>query len=235
MPSYPLHAVAFDLDGTLVDSLADLAAAANAMRQQRGLSPLSAARVQSFVGDGAPVLVARTLADDPAAQVEETAAQIKGRAAFAAAYAQGLATHTRAYAGVAEALLTLSAQGWPLAVITNKPIGFTQPLLQQLGLASFFSVVLGGDSLPTKKPSPAPLAEVCRRWGIAPAALLMVGDSHNDILAARAHGSPVVAVSYGYGSDASQLGADAVLDDLARLPAWLAAQGGGPLGKSTTL
>lgn len=221
MFSTPIRAIAFDLDGTLVDSLTDIALAANAARAQLGLIPLDDARVRGFIGDGAAMLMARTVLDDDHAQVDDSPLQTAGRAHFNAHYQRVVAEHTRPYPGAVEGLQALAARGLPLACVTNKPIAFTIPLLAALDLTGYFRQVLGGDSLPAKKPDPLPLAYVAQAFAVAPAQLLMVGDSQNDVLAARAHGSPVLAVSYGYTASASALGADAVIERIDQIPGLL--------------
>ena len=222
MFSPSIRAIAFDLDGTLVDSLTDIAAAANAARAELGLTPLDDARVRSFIGEGSAMLMARTALDDPDAQVDDSALQTAARAHFNQYYARVVAEHTVPYPGAVEGLQALAALGLPLACVTNKPIAFTTPLLAALDLERYFELVLGGDSLAAKKPDPLPLAHVAQTFAVAPAQLLMVGDSHNDVLAARAHGSPVLAVSYGYTPSASALGADRVIERIDQIPALLA-------------
>lgn len=218
----PIRAIAFDLDGTLVDSLPDLSRAANAVRAELSLPALADARVRSFVGDGAAMLMARTVLDDSGASVDDSPLQTRARAAFQQHYLATLSAGSQLYPGVHDGLSALAGRGLPLACVTNKPMVFTQPLLLVLGLSHYFSLVLGGDSLASKKPDPLPLAHTARQFGVAPAELLMVGDSGNDILAARAHGSPVLAVSYGYTPSASALGADRVIERIDQIPALLA-------------
>lgn len=215
----PIQAIAFDLDGTLVDSIQDLARAANLARADLGFTPLQTERVVNFVGDGAPTLIARVLADDRSAVYTNTDLQAKGMALFETHYQGGLTKNTTFYPTVQATLHQLHQRGIPLAIITNKPERFTIPLLRELGVAEHFDLVLGGDSLATKKPSAEPLQFAASHFGIQPANLLMVGDSENDILAARAAGSPVIAVSYGYGHDVDSLQADAVIDSFAQLSA----------------
>ena len=125
MFSTPIRAIAFDLDGTLVDSLTDIAAAANAARAELGLAPLADSRVRSFIGDGSAMLMARTAQDDPHAQVDDSPLQIAARAHFNQHYARVVAEHTRPYPGAVEGLQALAALGLPLACVTNKPIAFT--------------------------------------------------------------------------------------------------------------
>ncbi|WP_293764180.1 phosphoglycolate phosphatase [uncultured Aquitalea sp.] len=210
-----IKAVAFDLDGTLVDSIPDLAAAANAMRQHLGLTPLADLRIQEHVGDGIASLVHRAITDQREGQAE-SAQWEAGFTFFVRYYHEHLTDRTSIYPGVLAALDLLKALQLPLVVITNKSEYLAVPLLEQLKLRDSFSLIIGGDTLPEKKPSALPLEHVCQVLGIKPAELVMVGDSHNDVLAARAAGSAAVAVSYGYG-DAANLGADLVLDNLAEL------------------
>lgn len=208
-----IRAIAFDLDGTLVDSVTDLAAAANVAREALGLAPLPPERVKSFVGDGVAVLVKRAITDDPTGEPSAESLE-QALASFHAHYGEHLADHTRPYPGVIDGLQQFQAQGLPLAIVTNKPEHHTHKLLQHLGLAGFFRVVMGGDSLPTRKPAPEPLLAVAERLAVEPAELLMVGDSENDVLCARAAGCPVVVMRYGY-AGAGVLPADREADRLA--------------------
>lgn len=212
-----IRAVAFDLDGTLVDSLDDLTAAANALRHAWQCPPLARERIASFVGDGMAALVARTVCDDRDAHLPaETLAH--ATAVFRMYYATHLSRHSCLYPGVLAGLAMLRQAGLPLAIVTNKPAQFSEPLLTHLGLAPWFSHCLSGDSLPEKKPSALPLRTLCERWGFTPAQVLMVGDSHNDVQAARAAGCPVVVVPYGYSHQAvTELHADAIVDSVQTL------------------
>lgn len=219
-----IRAIAFDLDGTLVDSLADLAAAANQMRSQMGLPALPAERVGSYVGDGAAVLVARTLLDNPAAQPDDSPQQLAARDAFHQAYLAGLCQHTQCYPGIRALLDQLQQQGYPLALVTNKPLAFTTPLLHALDLSQYFTLVLGGDSLAKKKPAALPLLHTAQVLACPPAQLLMVGDSRNDLLAARAAGCPMLWVDWGYGEPADAAQADGVVSTAEEIGAWAAAQ-----------
>ncbi len=207
----PITACAFDLDGTLVDSIHDLARAANLARADLGLAELSSDRVASFVGDGAASLVARVLADSNSAEYTGTAIQVEGMDRFNEHYRAGLSIATQFYPKVQETLHMLHERGMPLAIVTNKPERFTIPLLRELGVFEHFDVIVAGDSLPKKKPAPEPLQFAALQLKVELADMLMVGDSENDILAARAAGCPVIAVSYGYGSNIESLGADAVI------------------------
>lgn len=208
-------AVLIDLDGTLLDTIDDLAAAANAMRTDFGLLPLAISRVRDFIGKGAEVLVRRTLTDSMDAPLDP------GRLAEALTsyrnhYALLNGVHARCFPGVREGLLGMRRRGLKLACVTNKPVGFTVPLLERTGLFAEFDVVVGGDSLPLKKPHPAPLLHACEGLQVSPFEALMIGDSGNDALAARAAGMPVFIVPYGYneGHPVGSLDADAVVDSL---------------------
>lgn len=209
------RAVAFDLDGTLVDSITDLAAAANAMREALGMAPLPQARICTHVGDGVATLVHRALTDAHDGEAPQALWE-QGFALFVQHYRTHLADHTRPYPGVTEALGLLKQLQLPLAVVTNKSSRLAMPLLEQLGLAGYFCMVLGGDSLPEKKPSAMPLLHVAEQLALKPGQLLMVGDSANDVLAARAAGCGAAVVAYGY-ADAATLGADHIVTSLVEL------------------
>lgn len=210
-----IKALAFDLDGTLVDSLPDLVAAANAMRAHLGMPPLHDARIRAHVGDGIASLVHRAITDArdglaPHTQWED------GFRFFVQYYRQHLTVHSTVYPGVTTGIGLLKALKLPLAVVTNKSERLAVPLLQELSLADDFGLVIGGDTLPEKKPSALPLLHTCQAFNVAPEALLMVGDSANDVLAARAAGCPVALVRYGY-ADADALDADLVIDSIEAL------------------
>lgn len=214
--------IAFDLDGTLVDSVPDLAAAIDRMLEQLGRAPAGEAKVRGWVGNGAAVLVRRALADsaDPA-QVNrvEDALQLQALKIFHACYHEENGRLTRLYPGVVDVLNVLAGLQIPLAVITNKPLNFTEPLLQQMGIAHLFQSVLGGECLPHKKPHPLPLLHVCEQLGVPPAQALMVGDSRNDVEAAQAAGFVSAALTYGYnhGEPVAACNPDWLLDDFREL------------------
>ena len=206
--------VMFDLDGTLVDSVPDLAAAVDEMLARRGRPPAGIERVREWVGNGSPILVRRALAGSiEHAGVDETEAAV-ALADFLDAYARDH-TATTVYPGVLKLLGWLREQGVALAVVTNKPLQFVAPILEQTGLGEF-AWIIGGDSLPVKKPDPAGLLHVLRSAGVAAQHSLFVGDSRNDVLAARAAGVPVVAVSYGYnhGRPIAEENPDLLVDSL---------------------
>src|SRR5690554_2598984 len=184
--------VMFDLDGTLVDSVPDLAAAVDQMLMLRGRPPAGIERVRNWVGNGALVLVRRALAGSIGhAAVDEAEAQA-ALADFMRAYS-GDHSATFVYPGVPALLNWLRARDIPLAVVTNKPERFVAPLLEEKGLGAF-DWIIGGDTLPQKKPDPAGLIQVMHEAGVAPQHSLFVGDSRNDVRAARAAGVKVVAV-----------------------------------------
>jgi len=210
--------VMFDLDGTLVDSVPDLAAAVDRTLLALGRAPAGIERVRDWVGNGARVLVRRALAGglehtQIAEQEAEQALQL-----FMAAYAESHAL-TRVYPGVAQTLDWLRGQDIPLAIVTNKPQRFVAPLLEEKGLDGYFRWIIGGDSLPQQKPDPAALLHVLAQAGVAGEQALFVGDSRNDVLAAKAAGVPCVALSYGYnhGRPIAEEGPARVLDDLRQL------------------
>jgi phosphoglycolate phosphatase len=211
-----IEAIFFDLDGTLVDSVPDLTVAVDAMLQQLGLPPRGEVRVRQWVGNGADNLVRRALADDMAGDVP-AALVARARPLFDAYYHAHLCVHSRLYPGVSDGLQALAAADWRLACITNKPTEFARPLVEQLGLAVFFEQLLGGECAPNKKPAPDALLLTAERLGVDIRRVLMVGDSRNDVLAARNAGCPVVAVPYGYnhGHDIHDAEPDAVIPSVA--------------------
>lgn len=210
-----LRAFAFDLDGTLADSIPDLTAAANHMRVQLGMEPLDADRIRSHVGDGIASLVHRALTDNHDGQAPEELWEA-GYRLFIQHYREHLSAQTTLYPGVKTGLQLLRTLQLPLAVITNKSERLAIPLLQKLGISDEFSLILGGDSLSEKKPSGLPLIHACEIFNIKPQELGMVGDSTNDVLAARSAGSCAIVVSYGYQEPAT-LEADLMIDDITHL------------------
>jgi phosphoglycolate phosphatase len=210
--------IQFDLDGTLIDSVPQLAQAVNRMRLQLGFGEAGEQAVRHWVGNGADMLVRRALADalgtEPGDELRRAA-----RTAFDAAYDQVADQGLVFYPGVLDTLAALRRAGKRLAIVTNKPYRFVPAILAAAGLSEQFELVLGGDSLPEKKPSPAPLLHVCRQLDVDPARTLMVGDSENDVLAAQAAGMAVVGLTYGYnyGRDIADSGPNWVLSDFAAL------------------
>jgi phosphoglycolate phosphatase len=206
------RAVLLDLDGTLVDTAPDIAAAINTTLAALDCEPLELARVRSFIGEGIAVLVRRSLA----ARLDSGEVERKVPGALADFERHYFATNGRfstVYPGVAEGLREMRTLGWRLGCVTNKPLRFAEPLLARFALLESIAVVIGGDSTPAKKPDPAPVLEACRRLGVAAAECVLIGDSKQDARAARAAGIPFVAVSYGYGAGEA-LGEAARIDAL---------------------
>jgi phosphoglycolate phosphatase len=217
--TFDVGAIAFDLDGTLLDTIHDLAAAVNALLVELGHPELPKDTIRVFVGKGMPNLVRRALAAatgaSPAAIEEAELADALAR--YQAHYAARLGRETRPFPGMVEGLTRLRTMGFPMAVVTNKAARFVRPHLVQAGIEQFFAVVVGGDDLPTRKPDPGPLLHVAKTLGVPPQRLLMVGDSGNDVQAARAAGCPVLVLPYGYseGAPVASLDADGIVESLA--------------------
>lgn len=210
--------VLFDLDGTLVDSVPDLAQAVDRMRVALGYPAAGVKAASRWVGNGAEVLVRRAL--DDATQNDVSEAQFsRGFELFLAFYGEATADQSVLYPGVMECLQGLQERRVRMGVVTNKPMRFTETMLAGFGLSGFFSVVYGGDSFPVKKPDPRPLLEAMTVCSVQPAQTLMVGDSINDVRAARAAGCPVICVPYGYnhGRPIATAEPDRVVDSLVEL------------------
>ena len=209
------RAVVIDLDGTLLDTVADLAAAVNLMLAELGRDTLPEPVVASYVGKGADVLVHRALGGGLEARVD-SALHARGAAAFARHYTVENGRHARPYDGVREGLDAMRAMGLRLACVTNKPQVFADPLLERCGMRADFELVLGGDALPRKKPDPMPMLHAAGALGAAPHEVIAIGDSVNDALAARAAGMAVLAVPYGYneGRDVRSLDTDGIVGSL---------------------
>lgn len=212
---FSARAVLIDLDGTLLDTAADLAAAVNGMMIDMGMAPLPESVVATYVGKGAEVLVHRALGGGLQATVEARL-HARGLAAFHHHYERENGRSARLYPGVLEGLAALRSLGMKLACVTNKPQAFADPLLRATALHDAFEFVLGGDALPRKKPDPLPMLHAAQRLGVGPQETVAIGDSLNDALAARAAGMTVFAVPYGYneGADVRQLDVDAVVGSL---------------------
>ena len=204
-----------DLDGTLLDTIPDLAAAANLMLTELKRPALPESLIRNFVGKGIDNLIERTLTGSmdgkPDAALFQQALPIYERS-----YRAVNGKHTTLYPGVREGLDLLRAQGYPMVCVTNKSERFTLPLLDYVSLSSYFAVVVAGDTLPQKKPDPAPLLHACKQLNVAPGEMLMIGDSMNDAQAARAAGCPIFCVTYGYneGHDVRTLDVDAIVASL---------------------
>lgn len=212
-----------DLDGTLVDSVPDLAAALNKLLAEEGHGPLARNEVADMVGDGVQRLVERGFAARGIANLQGLDALVER---FLGHYEVALSVESRPYPGVLETLDALKAAGLRLAVCTNKPQAASERMLADLELAAAFETVAGGDAFAVRKPDGGHLLGTLERLGVAPEAAAMLGDSHNDVAAARNAGLPVVLVSYGYSRrPAHEMGADAVIDRFEEIGAALARLG----------
>lgn len=220
-----VRAVLLDLDGTLLDTAPEIAAAAADMLSELGLDPVDPLRVREFIGKGIPHLVRRTLEASLGRAPDErrVGSAMEG---FFFHYAKRNGRMSKPYPGVLEGIAELRAKGFALACVTNKTAQFTIPLLEATGLAGFFPVVVSGDTMPKKKPAPDPLLEACRRLGVPAPEALMVGDSRNDALAARAAGCPVLLVPYGYteGEDVQGIDCDGIVPSLLHVAGLLKTQ-----------
>lgn len=207
-------AVVFDLDGTLVDSAGDIAEAVNLTLEDLGLARVSEATVRSWIGEGVRNLVSTALRD---AGSEHSLDDVMP--GFMRHYHDCLLRSPTLYDGVVETLAALQARGLPLAICTNKPAALVPPLLQHLGIAGYFAHIIGGDSLPQRKPAAEPLLHVAGLLQQPVAACMMVGDSATDLAAANSAGMPIVLVRYGYPRDLDMQAADAVavIDDMREL------------------
>jgi phosphoglycolate phosphatase len=202
----------FDLDGTLVDSKADLALSVNAMRAQMGLAPLAFDLVASYVGHGVTALVRRALAEQATEKNVE-----KGLGFFLEYYRVHMLDNTLTYSGVREALEELKDR--KMAVLTNKPVNFSREMLAKLGISSYFSFIYGGNSFPQKKPDAVGVWRLMTDLAVSPQQTLKVGDSDTDVLTGRNAGVWTCGVSYGFGAPTLQeVPPDLMLDDLRDLP-----------------
>ncbi|WOD11851.1 phosphoglycolate phosphatase [Pseudomonas sp. NyZ704] len=207
--------VIFDLDGTLLDSVPDLASAIDSMLLDLGRPAAGIERVRDWVGNGSAALVRRALAGSiEYASVDEQEAELAHQV-FLQAYSGGHAL-TGVYPGVMAFLDALKTRGIAMAVATNKPERFVAPLLEEKGMLGYFDWLVGGDTLPAQKPDPAALHWIMQKAGVAVADTLFIGDSRNDVLAGQAAGVKVVAVSYGYnhGRPVSLENPDLLVDSL---------------------
>ena len=208
---YSGYTIVFDLDGTLIDTAPDLAAALNHVMLGIGRPQLAPATVRGLVGHGARALIERGMAASGGQPSEPELQTLLQR--FLAYYGANIANHSKPFPGVIETLADLRARQALLAVCTNKPAGLSRQLFTALGMGNQFDAVVGGDSLAVRKPDPTHVIEAIRAAGGDPARAVMVGDSAADIDAARAARVPAVAVSFGYSVTAAQaLGADLVID-----------------------
>ncbi|WP_152044858.1 phosphoglycolate phosphatase [Aureimonas psammosilenae] len=216
------HAILFDLDGTLIDSAPDIHAALNETLESYGEPPLTLDAVTRMIGRGVPVLIERAYA---ALGVEiDPATRTKVGERYTAIYEARATQSTTLMAGVSDLLRDLHEKGVRLGTVTNKPGAATRTVLDHFGLLPLMAVVVGGDAGPARKPEPGLILHACEQLGLRPEEAVFVGDSENDVQAARAAGMPVVAVAGGYTELTPEaLGADRAIERLDELPAALLA------------
>lgn len=210
--------ILIDVDGTLVDSVPDLAWCVDEMMKQLDMPARGEARVRDWVGNGVERLVRRALIGQLDGEPDEVLFE-RAYPIFLELYAGNTAKRSVLYPGIREGLNYLKASGYKLGCVTNKATRFTEPLLRDLGVAAYFPIIISGDTLPQSKPDPAPLLHAAEFFGVTPAQSLMVGDSVSDVKAARAAGFQIVCMTYGYnhGEDIRASDPDAVLDSLVEI------------------
>ena len=215
----------FDFDGTLIDSVPDLADATNAMLTTLGKKTYPIETIRNWIGNGSRLLVERALLGKIEVLEGELTVEEANYAEhlFFEAYKNLSGSKTVAYPDVDSGLKKLKAAGFTLALVTNKPIRFVPKILQSFGWQDLFSEVLGGDSLSTKKPDPAPLLHVCKALNVTPEKAVMIGDSRNDILAGQNANMDTLGLSYGYnyGQDIRELNPTEAFDNFAALVAYI--------------
>lgn len=224
-----LEAALFDLDGTLLDTAPDLAHAANAMRVEFGMPLLREDVIASFLGKGMDNLVRRVLAGSlRPEELPDYPPFDLALASFRRNYHAVNGDRAVIFDGVLEGLQALRVENIRLGVVTNKPTEFTLPLLEQTGLRGFFSTVVCGDTCEHKKPHPQPVLHACAQLDVAPGQAVLVGDSINDSLAARAAGTAILVVPYGYneGRDIHSLDVDAIAPTFQAAVEWILARAG---------
>jgi len=210
-----LQAVIIDLDGTMLDTVPDFEAALNGMRADLGLAPIDQATITPLVGKGSEKLVRDTLLLDWDADRVD-AAYDDAMAGYQRHYLAINGQRSTLYDGVIEGLQAMRALGLRLVCVTNKPVAFTLPLLEQKGLAPYFERVFGGDSFAKKKPDPMPMLGACAAFDLAPSRVVAIGDSSNDAESARAAGCFVLTVPYGYnhGRPVQEIKSDGIVGSL---------------------
>lgn len=214
--------VLIDVDGTLVDSVPDLAYCVDEMMKRLGREPWGEDHVRNWVGNGVERLVRRALVGALDGEPDE-ADFAQAYPVFLDLYAENTSQRSHLYPGVREGIDYLKGAGYRLGCVTNKAAQFTEPLLADLGVRNDFALVISGDTLEQKKPHPAPLLHAAERFGVAPGESMMIGDSISDVKAARAAGFQIVCMSYGYnhGVDIRTAEPDAVIDSLTEIKALL--------------
>lgn len=218
MTTYAPDMVLIDVDGTLVDSVPDLAYCTDEMLKQLDMPTRGEANVRNWVGNGVVRLVERALTNDLNGHPEQALFD-KAMPIFNALYAENTSKRSKLYPGVREGLDYLKTTGIKIGCVTNKASQFTLPLLKDLGIYDEFEIVICGDTLPKKKPDPLPLLHAAEQLGVEPSKSLMLGDSKSDVKAARAAGFNIICMSYGYnhGEDIRNYDPDVVIDSMESL------------------
>jgi len=214
----------FDLDGTLIDSVPDLALSTNKMLEALNMTTYSTDVIRSWVGNGAEVLTKRALSGSINISSELNPSIVeKALSIFLDFYSKNVCVDTCLYPNVKNTLETLQSNGYRLVIVTNKPEQFISPILETFGLNNLFEIIVGGDSLPKRKPDPMQLEYVCKTLSVNASKCVMIGDSKNDIFAATAANMESIGLTYGYnhGENIKSQGATLVLDDFADIIATL--------------
>jgi phosphoglycolate phosphatase len=211
--------VLIDVDGTLVDSVPDLTYCVDEMMKRLDMPAHGEAKVRNWVGNGVERLVRRALVGQLDGEPDEALYE-KAYPIFLELYRDNTSKRSCLYPGIKEGLDYLKAEGYKMGCVTNKAAQFTEPLLKDLDVYNYFSIVISGDTLPQKKPDPAPLLHAARFFNVSPEQAMMIGDSISDVKAARAAGFLIVCMTYGYnhGVDIRDANPDAVMDSMAELP-----------------
>ena len=222
MKKFTPKLIMIDVDGTLVDSVPDLAYCVDELMVVMGREKWGEAKVRHWVGNGVPKLVERSLTGELEGTVDKADFD-KAYPIFLELYAQNTSGRSSLYDGVREGLDYMKAEGYTLGCVTNKAEQFTVPLLKDLGIFDDFGIVISGDTLEKKKPDPLPLLHAAKFFGISPQDSMMIGDSISDVKASRAAGFEIICMSYGYnhGDDIRDANPDLVIDSMAELKAYL--------------
>ncbi len=222
MKKFQPNLIMIDVDGTLVDSVPDLAYCVDEMMVELGMEKRGEDKVRHWVGNGVSKLVERAITDKLEGQLEKELFN-KAYPIFLNYYAENTAKRTCLYEGVREGLDYLSLQGYHLGCVTNKASQFTHPLLKELGIIDYFKIVISGDTLAKKKPDPMPLLYGAEYFGVKPKGCLMIGDSVSDVKASRSAGFDIICMSYGYnhGNNIADEKPDLVIDSMTELAKFL--------------
>ena len=214
--------ILIDVDGTLVDSVPDLAYCVDEMLKQLGMPVHGEDRVRHWVGNGVERLVERALVDDLDGYPDEEL-KAKGLPIFMDLYAENTCVRSALYPGVREGMDYMKAAGYKMGCVTNKAAAFTIPLLKTLGIHDEFSIIISGDTLAKKKPDPLPLLHAAEFFGVEPSDSMMLGDSVSDVKAARAAGFQITCMTYGYnhGDNIADANPDALMDSMLELESLL--------------